>query len=78
MNEHEPSSNSIYMDSPPRSEVRDWGAVAIAASARLASCVRFHPYLPVVLQSLWRIYGNVKSRTEIRSGNHESRSDFQT
>ena len=31
---------SELMDSPPRSEMRDWRAVTIAASARLASRVR--------------------------------------
>ena len=31
---------SELMDSPPRSAVRDWRAVTIAASARLASRVR--------------------------------------
>ena len=31
---------SELMDSPPRSEIRDWRAVTIAASARLASRVR--------------------------------------
>lgn len=30
---------SDLMDSPPRSEVRDWSSVTIAASARLASRV---------------------------------------
>ena len=34
---------SELMDSPPRSEVRDWRAVTIAASARLASRVNLHP-----------------------------------
>jgi hypothetical protein len=28
---------SVLIDSPPRSDVRDWRAVTIAASARLAS-----------------------------------------
>ena len=31
---------SELMDSPPRSEIRDWRAVTIAASARLASRFR--------------------------------------
>jgi hypothetical protein len=40
---------SELMDSPPRSEMRDWRAVTIAASARLASRVSFSPHLPIVL-----------------------------
>lgn len=34
---------SELMDSPPRSEMRDWRAVTIAAAARLASRVNLHP-----------------------------------
>jgi len=33
---------SELMDSPPRSEMRDWRAVTIAASARLADRINFH------------------------------------
>ena len=40
---------SELMDSPPRSEVRDWRAVTIAASARLASRVSLPPHLPILL-----------------------------
>ena len=40
---------SELMDSPPRSEMRDWRAVTIAASARLANRVSFSPHLPIVL-----------------------------
>jgi hypothetical protein len=35
---------SDLMDSPPRSEARDWRAVTIAASARLASRIDAAPY----------------------------------
>lgn len=49
---------SELMDSPPRSEVRDWRAVTVAASARLAHRVRFSPHLPIVLtnsqEDLWQ------------------------
>jgi hypothetical protein len=34
---------SEFMDSPPRSEARNWRAVTIAAAARLANRVRVHP-----------------------------------
>ncbi len=40
---------SERMDSPPRSEMRDWRAVTIAVSARLASRVRVPPHLSIVL-----------------------------
>ena len=40
---------SELMDSPPRSEVRDWRAVTIAASARLASRVSLPPHLPIAI-----------------------------
>ncbi len=38
---------SVLMDSPPRSEVRNWRAVTIAASARLASRLKMLPELRV-------------------------------
>ena len=38
------------MDSPPRSEERDWRAVTIAASARLANRVNTKPASAVVAQ----------------------------
>ena len=37
---------SELMDSPPRSEMRDWRAVTIAASARLARRISLHPHVP--------------------------------
>lgn len=39
---------SEAMDSPPRSQVRNWRAVTIAASARLASRVNFPAHHPTV------------------------------
>jgi len=39
---------SDVMYSPPRSEPRDWRAVTVAASARLASRVNFRPHQPTV------------------------------
>lgn len=41
---------SEVMDSPPRSEERDWRAVTIAASARLANRVNAKPASAVVAQ----------------------------
>ena len=47
---------SELMDSPPRSEMRDWRAVTIAA--RLANRVSFSPHLPIVFtnskEDLWQ------------------------
>jgi len=40
---------SELMDSPPRSEVRNWRAVTIAASARLASRVSRPSHLSVAV-----------------------------
>ena len=37
------------MDSPPRSQERDWRAVTIAASARLASRINLASHLSIVL-----------------------------
>jgi hypothetical protein len=49
---------SELMDSPPRSEMREWRAVTIAASARLANRVSFSPHLPIVFtnsqEDLWQ------------------------
>jgi hypothetical protein len=40
---------SDLLDDPPRSEIRDWHAVTIAASARLAERLR----VPVPERTLW-------------------------
>jgi len=40
---------SDLVDSPPRSELRNWRAVTIAASARLANRVSLRPRLSIVL-----------------------------
>lgn len=40
---------SELMDSPPRSEMRDWRAVTIAASARLASRVSVPTHRSIAL-----------------------------
>jgi hypothetical protein len=49
---------SELMDSPSRSEMRDWRAVTIAASARLANRVSFSPHLAIVFtnsqEDLWQ------------------------
>lgn len=42
---------SELMDSPPRSEVRDWRAVTIAASARLARRITVLHHRSIVLAS---------------------------
>jgi len=42
-------AESELMDSPPRSEVRNWRAVTIAASARLASRVSRPSHLSVAV-----------------------------
>jgi hypothetical protein len=49
---------SELMDSPPRSEIRSWRAVTIAASARLASRVSRLSHLSMVVtnskEDLWQ------------------------
>lgn len=40
---------SDLMDSPPRSEVRDWRAITIAASARLANRVELLAHRSIIL-----------------------------
>jgi len=49
---------SELMDSSPRSEIRNWRAVTIAASARLANRVSRPPHLSVVItnsrEDLWQ------------------------
>jgi len=51
-------AESELMDSSPRSEIRTWRAVTIAASARLASRVRRPSNLSIVVtnsqEDLWR------------------------